>query len=106
MGKNIFIWGMFCVLSAILFSSCNKEDEEIDNGYTESVTKKQKHLVSTTFYSTDELTNTTYIYDSSGKLMKMSLYDDGKEIEMHCHFCNTSYTFSVEELKEIIKKSR
>ena len=81
MGKNIFIWGIFCVLSAVLFSSCDKEDEEIDNGIQGAGVKKQKHLVSSTFYSTDESTNTTYIYDSTGKLMKMSLYDDGKEID-------------------------
>ena len=34
------------------------------------------------------------------------MIDDGKDIEMHCHFCNTSYQFTVEELKEILKKSR
>lgn len=34
------------------------------------------------------------------------MIQDGKDIEMHCHFCNTSYNFSVEELKEILKKSR
>ncbi len=34
------------------------------------------------------------------------MIDDGKDIEMHCHFCNTSYNFTVEELKEILKKSR
>ena len=81
MKKNIFIWGIFCVLSAVLFSSCDKEDEEIDNGIQGAGVKKQKHLVSSSFYSTDESTNTTYTYDSSGKLMKMSLYDDGKEID-------------------------
>lgn len=98
MGKNIFIWGMFCVLSAVLFSSCNKEDEEIDNGYTESVTKKQKHLVSTTFYSTDELTNTTYIYDSTGKLIKMSLYNDGKEYDSF----NISDTITLDHKGDIV----
>ena len=98
MGKNIFVWGILCVLSAVLFSSCNKEDEEIDNGYTESVTKKQKHLVSTTFYSTDELTNTTYIYDSTGKLIKMSLYDDGKEIDCF----NVSDTITLDHKGDIV----
>ena len=29
----------------------------------------------------------------------------GKEIEVKCHFCNTSYPFSVEELKELLKKA-
>lgn len=43
---------------------------------------------------------------SIGKKDIQEMIDDGKEIEMHCHFCNTSYPFSVEELKEILKKSR
>lgn len=34
------------------------------------------------------------------------MIDDGKEIEVKCHFCNTSYPFSVEELKELLKKAR
>ena len=34
------------------------------------------------------------------------MIDDGESIEMHCHFCNTSYQFTVDELKEILKKSR
>ncbi len=81
MKKNIFIWGISFVLSAVLFSSCDKdkEDEGIDNGIQETV--KQKHLVSSTFYTTDETTNTTYIYDSTGKLIKTSLYNDGKEVD-------------------------
>ena len=98
MGKNIFIWGIFCVLSVVLFSSCDKEDEEIDNDYTESVTKKQKHLVSSTFYSTDELTNTTYIYDSTSKLTKMSLYNDGKEYDSF----NISDTITLDHKGDIV----
>lgn len=43
---------------------------------------------------------------SIGRKDIQEMIDDGKEIEMHCHFCNTSYPFSVEELKEILKKSR
>lgn len=43
---------------------------------------------------------------SIGKKDIQEMIDDGKEIEMHCHFCNTSYQFTVEELKEILKKSR
>ena len=31
---------------------------------------------------------------------------DGKPIEVNCHFCNTNYTFTVEELRELLKKSR
>lgn len=43
---------------------------------------------------------------SVGKKDIQEMIADGKDIEMHCHFCNTSYQFSVEELKEILKKSR
>ena len=43
---------------------------------------------------------------SIGKDDIQEMIDDGKDIEMHCHFCNTSYNFTVEELKEILKKSR
>ncbi len=43
---------------------------------------------------------------SIGKKDIQEMIDDGKEIEMHCHFCNTSYQFTVEELKELLKKSR
>ena len=43
---------------------------------------------------------------SIGRKDIQEMINDGKEIEMHCHFCNTSYPFTVEELKEILKKSR
>lgn len=43
---------------------------------------------------------------SVGKKEIQSMIDDGQPIEVKCHFCNTAYTFSVEELKEILKKSR
>lgn len=43
---------------------------------------------------------------SIGKKDIQEMINDGKPIEMHCHFCNTSYTFTVEELKEIVKRSR
>lgn len=43
---------------------------------------------------------------SIGKKDIQEMIDEGKDIEMHCHFCNTSYQFSVEELKEVLKKSR
>lgn len=34
------------------------------------------------------------------------LIEEGKEIEMNCHFCNTNYTFEVDELKELYAQSK
>ena len=43
---------------------------------------------------------------SVGKKDIQEMIDDGKEIEVKCHFCNTSYKFSVYELKDILKRAR
>ena len=34
-----------------------------------------------------------------------SLIADGKPVTLNCHFCNTDYTFQVDELKEILKRA-
>ncbi|HCL01993.1 MAG TPA: Hsp33 family molecular chaperone HslO [Lachnoclostridium phytofermentans] len=43
---------------------------------------------------------------SIGKKDLQEMIDDGKPIEVNCHFCNTNYEFSVEELKDIINRSK
>lgn len=43
---------------------------------------------------------------SIGKKDIQEMIDDGKPIEVKCHFCNAAYTFSVEELKDILKRSK
>ena len=43
---------------------------------------------------------------SIGKKDIQEMIDDGKEVEVKCHFCNTAYTFSVEELKRILKQAK
>ena len=43
---------------------------------------------------------------SIGKKEIQEMIDEGKEIEVKCHFCNTAYHYSVDELKELLKKSR
>lgn len=41
---------------------------------------------------------------SIGKKELASMIADGEPITMNCHFCDTSYTFSVDELKELAQK--
>lgn len=43
---------------------------------------------------------------SVGRKELQEMIDEGKEIEMNCHFCNRNYTFSVEELKNIVKRCK
>ena len=43
---------------------------------------------------------------SIGKKDIEEMIAENKDIEVNCHFCNTSYTFSVEELKVLLQKSR
>lgn len=43
---------------------------------------------------------------SLGAMDLQELIDEGKEVELNCHFCNTNYVFTVEELKEIRRKIR
>ena len=38
---------------------------------------------------------------SLGKKELQELIDEGKEVTLNCHFCNTDYVFTVEELKKI-----
>ena len=32
------------------------------------------------------------------------MIDEGKEIEVNCHFCNHNYQFSIDELKELLTR--
>ena len=41
---------------------------------------------------------------SIGRKDLNELIQEGKDVELNCHFCNTNYVFSVEELKEILRK--
>lgn len=43
---------------------------------------------------------------SIGQKEISDMISENKDIEVNCHFCNTSYTFSVEELKRLLKESR
>ena len=43
---------------------------------------------------------------SIGRKEIQAMIEDGEDIEVKCHFCNTAYRYTVEELKEIIKRSK
>ena len=43
---------------------------------------------------------------SIGRKELNELIQEGKDVELNCHFCNTNYVFNVEELKEILRKAK
>lgn len=43
---------------------------------------------------------------SLGKKELQSLIEEGKDVELNCHFCNTNYSFTVEELKKIKESAK
>ena len=43
---------------------------------------------------------------SIGRKELNEMIQEGKPIEMNCHFCNTNYTFTVEEMKEILRQCK
>lgn len=43
---------------------------------------------------------------SIGRKELNEMVQEGKPIEVKCHFCNEAYEFTVEDLKEIIRKSK
>lgn len=43
---------------------------------------------------------------SIGRKEIQDMIDEGRDIEVKCHFCNTAYNYSVADLKEIIERSK
>ena len=43
---------------------------------------------------------------SIGEKEIREMVEEGKEIEVKCHFCNKGYNFSVEELKTLLRKAK
>jgi molecular chaperone Hsp33 len=43
---------------------------------------------------------------SIGKKELDEMIEEGKEIELNCHFCNKNYVFSVDELKDLVKGAK
>lgn len=60
----------------------------------------------TNFYCNCDKSRVEKALISIGKAELKDMINDGKEIEVNCHFCNKNYVFSVEELKDLLKKAR
>lgn len=63
-------------------------------------------MIPTQFYCNCDKDRVEKALISVGRKELQEMIDEGKEIEMNCHFCNRNYTFSVEELKNILKRCK
>lgn len=62
--------------------------------------------IPTEFYCNCSKSRVEKVLISIGRKDLNELIQEGKDVELNCHFCNTNYVFSVEELKEILRKSK
>lgn len=62
--------------------------------------------VPTEFYCNCSKSRVEKALISIGRKDLNELIQEGKPVELNCHFCNTNYVFSVEELKEILRRCK
>ena len=89
--------------------------ELLDKGYTPeqlleellgNVVLEITDTMPTRFYCNCSKERVEQAVASVGKKDIQEMINDGKPIEVKCHFCNTAYHYSVEELKNILKRSK
>ena len=62
--------------------------------------------VPTEFYCNCDKQRVAKALISVGKKDLQEMIDEGKPVELNCHFCNSNYTFSVADLKELLRLVR
>ena len=87
----------------------------LDKGYTpeQMLEKLIGHLdleitdtIPTQFYCNCSKERVEQAVASIGRKDIKEMIDEGKDIEVKCHFCNTAYNYTVEDLKNILKRSK
>jgi len=63
-------------------------------------------VIPTQFYCNCSKERVEQAVASIGRKDLQEMIEDGKDIEVKCHFCNTAYNYTVEDLKNILKRSR
>lgn len=59
--------------------------------------------IPTQFYCDCSKSKVSRALIAMGKEELQSIIDDGKEIEVKCHFCNTAYTYSIREVQFLLQ---
>lgn len=80
--------------------------EEMLNQVLEGLDVEITDTMPTQFYCNCSKERIEKAIISIGKKDIQSMIDDGEDIEVKCHFCNKAYKYTIDELKELLKKSR
>ena len=89
--------------------------ELLDQGYTPEMLLEKllgdmdleiNEKVPTSFYCNCDKVRVGKVLISLGEKELQGMIDDGEPIELNCHFCNSNYNFSVDELKELLELAR
>ncbi len=87
----------------------------LDNGYTPEMILEEllgefgleiTDTMPTEFHCNCDKERVEKALISVGRKSLNDMVQDGKTIEVNCHFCNAKYEFTVEELKNLIKRSK
>lgn len=87
----------------------------LDQGYTPeqileellgNVGLETTDVMPTQFYCNCSKERVEQAVASIGRKDIQEMIDDGKDIEVKCHFCNSAYQYTIEDLKNIIKRSK
>ena len=76
--------------------------EKVLDGFDMEINEK----IPTEFYCNCSRERVEKALISIGRKELNEMIQEGKPIEMNCHFCNHNYEFTVEELKEILRKCK
>lgn len=75
--------------------------EDIFEGFDMTIEQK----IPTKFYCNCSKERVSQAVISIGRKELQDIIEEGKPIEVNCHFCNTHYNFEIEEIKEMYKKA-
>lgn len=79
--------------------------EEILESILEGMEPEITEKMDTRFYCSCNKERVEKALLSIGKKELQDMIQDGKPIEINCHFCNANYVFSVEELQGLLEKA-
>lgn len=87
----------------------------LDGGYTPEMILEEllgefgleiTDTMPTQFYCNCDRARVEKALIGAGRAALNEMVQDGKTIEVNCHFCNEKYEFTVEDLKELIRRSK